>query len=158
MDIIRWIDSVLFGLPAIKAVTLISLVCALGLMLGKLRFKGISLGVAFVFFVGILAGSLGFEIDHDMLVYAEDFGLIIFVYVLGLQVGPGFVSAFRHGGASLSLISLGLVVFGTLVALVPALTGGFSIGETMGILCGATTNTPALAAAQQELSQLGHHP
>ena len=158
MDIIRWIDSVLFGLPAIKAVTLISLVCALGLMLGKLRFKGISLGVAFVFFVGILAGSLGFEIDHDMLVYAEDFGLIIFVYVLGLQVGPGFVSAFRHGGASLSLISLGLVVFGTLVTLVPALTGGFSIGETMGILCGATTNTPALAAAQQELSQLGHHP
>ena len=107
MDIIRWIDSVLFGLPAIKAVTLISLVCALGLMLGKLRFKGISLGVAFVFFVGILAGSLGFEIDHDMLVYAEDFGLIIFVYVLGLQVGPGFVSAFRHGGASLSLITAG---------------------------------------------------
>lgn len=155
MNPINWIDTVLFGLPAIKAVTLISLVCAIGLMLGKLRFKGVSLGVAFVFFVGILAGSLGFEIDHDMLVYAEDFGLVIFVYVLGLQVGPGFVSAFRHGGTTLSLISLGLVLFGTLVAFIPTWTGFMSLGETVGVLCGATTNTPALAAAQQELAQLG---
>lgn len=155
MELIHWLDTVLLGIPAIKAVMLISLVCAVGLALGKLHFRGVSLGVAFVFFVGILAGSLGIEIDHDMLIYAEDFGLIIFVYVLGLQVGPGFVSAFRHGGSSLSLISLGLVLFGTLLALVPIWTGGLTLGESMGILCGATTNTPALAAAQQELTQLG---
>lgn len=155
MELIHWLDTVLLGIPAIKAVMLISLVCAVGLALGKLHFRGVSLGVAFVFFVGILAGSLGLEIDHDMLIYAEDFGLIIFVYVLGLQVGPGFVSAFRHGGSSLSLISLGLVLFGTLLALVPIWTGGLTLGESMGILCGATTNTPALAAAQQELTQLG---
>ena len=155
MELIHWLDTGLLGIPAIKAVMLISLVCAVGLALGKLHFRGVSLGVAFVFFVGILAGSLGLEIDHDMLIYAEDFGLIIFVYVLGLQVGPGFVSAFRHGGSSLSLISLGLVLFGTLLALVPIWTGGLTLGESMGILCGATTNTPALAAAQQELTQLG---
>ena len=155
MELIHWLDTVLLGIPAIKAVMLISLVCAVGLALGKLHFRGVSLGVAFVFFVGILAGSLGLEIDHDMLIYAEDFGLILFVFAIGLQVGPGFVSAFRHGGSSLSLISLGLVLFGTLLALVPIWTGGLTLGESMGILCGATTNTPALAAAQQELTQLG---
>ena len=96
------------SMPAdILAVVVICLICALGLMLGKIHVRGFSLGVTFVFFCGILAGSLGFEINSDMLVYAESFGLVLFVYALGLQVGPGFVMSFRHGGTTLSLLAIG---------------------------------------------------
>lgn len=154
-DIISWADEVLFSVPAVKAVAVISLVCASGLALGKIKLRGVGLGVTFVFFTGILAGALGITIDPAMLTYASDFGLIIFVYVLGLQVGPGFISAFRHGGATLNLLGLGLVALGTLAALVPVWMGGMPLGEAVGVLCGATTNTPALAAAQQEFAQLG---
>ena len=154
--IISWLDQMLFNVPAIKAVVVICLVCAAGLALGKLRIGGLRFGVTFVFFMGILCGALGIVIDHDMLNYASSFGLIIFVYVLGLQVGPGFVSAFRSGGTSLSILSLMLVAFGTLLSVLPVLFGNMPVGEMMGVLCGATTNTPALAAAQQELSQLGY--
>lgn len=92
MDFLQWLDKVVFDVPAIKAVAVISLCCAIGLSLGKFKIKGIGLGVTWVFFMGILLGGLGVTIDHEMLIYAEDFGLIIFVYVLGLQVGPGFMS------------------------------------------------------------------
>lgn len=157
MDFFQWINHVVFDVPAIKAVVVISLCCAIGLALGKLKIRGIGLGVTWVFFVGILLGSLGVTINHDMLIYAEDFGLIIFVYVLGLQVGPGFISSFRSDGTQLSILSLILIVAGTIATLVPIWTGWSPLGEMMGVLCGATTNTPALAAAQQALSQM-HHP
>ena len=140
---------------AAGAVGLVSLVCAVGIWLGKLRVGGVRLGVTFVFFAGIAAGALGVRIDPAMLSYAESFGLIIFVYVLGLHVGPGFVSAFRHGGAVLGALGLGLVALGTLLALLPVWTGHMALGEALGVLCGATTNTPALAAAQQEFASLG---
>jgi AspT/YidE/YbjL antiporter-like protein len=94
-----WISETLFSHSAVQAVIVICLICAIGLSLGKMRFRGITLGVTFVFFIGILAGSLGLEIDSQMLSYAESFGLVLFVYTLGLQVGPGFLSAFRTGGA-----------------------------------------------------------
>lgn len=152
---IHWIENVLFDIPAVEAVAVISLICALGLALGKLRVKGISLGVTFVFFIGIIAGGLGITIDHDMLIYAEDFGLILFVYVLGMHVGPGFMSSFHSGGTLLSMLSLGLILLGTGAALLPILLEWTPIGEMMGTLCGATTNTPALAASQQTLSQMG---
>lgn len=153
-----WISNVLFDVPAVKAVAVISLICAVGLALGKIRVKGISLGVTFVFFMGLLAGGLGISIDHDMLIYAEDFGLIIFVYVLGLHVGPGFISSFQRGGTLLNLLSIALIIIGTLFALLPTLLGWLPAGEMMGVLCGATTNTPALAAAQQAFSQMGQAP
>lgn len=138
----------------IQAIIIISIISALGLALGKLKVGGISLGVTFVFFVGILAGHLGVEIDHQMLRYAESFGLVIFVYALGLQVGPGFFSSFRQGGIQLNLLSIGLVLLGTgfSIALMPVF--GIDLPDMVGILCGATTNTPALAAAQQTLQQL----
>lgn len=138
----------------IQAIIIISIISALGLALGKLKVGGISLGVTFVFFVGILAGHLGVEIDHQMLRYAESFGLVIFVYALGLQVGPGFFSSFRQGGIQLNLLSIGLVLLGTVfsIALMPVF--GIDLPDMVGILCGATTNTPALAAAQQTLQQL----
>lgn len=133
----------------------LSLVTAAGLWLGKMHVWGISLGVTFVFFVGILAGHLGISLDADMLNYAESFGLVLFVYALGLQVGPGFFSSLRHGGVKLNLLSLGVIFIGT--AMTVLLSYGLSIPlpDMVGVLCGATTNTPALGAAQQTLKQMG---
>lgn len=139
----------------IQAVIVICMISALGLGLSKLRFKGISLGVTYVFFFGILAGAVGLQVDSQMLAYAESFGLILFVYTLGLQVGPGFMSTFRKGGTTLNLLALGVVALGTVIALVAGATGLLPLQDMMGVLCGATTNTPALGAAQQTLKQLG---
>ena len=133
----------------------ISFISAIGLGLGKVRLMGISLGVTFVFFVGILAGHLGFTVDPAMRTYAESFGLVIFVYALGLQVGPGFFSSFHTGGLTLNMLSMGVVVLGTLMAVAFSYATGVSLPDMVGILCGATTNTPALGAAQQTLVQLG---
>lgn len=150
-----WLTDTLFAPTAVQAVIVICLICALGLALGNIRFRGVSLGVTYVFFIGILAGALGLQVDSQMLSYAESFGLILFVYTLGLQVGPGFVSAFRQGGTQLNLLAVGVVLIGTLMALVTGWTGLLSLQDMMGVLCGATTNTPALGAAQQTLKQLG---
>lgn len=151
----EWIDSLFFEHSAIQAIVVLSLVTAAGLWLGKMHVWGISLGVTFVFFVGILAGHLGISLDADMLNYAESFGLVLFVYALGLQVGPGFFSSLRHGGVKLNLLSLGVIFIGT--AMTVLLNYGLSIPlpDMVGVLCGATTNTPALGAAQQTLKQMG---
>ena len=151
----EWIDSLFFEHSAIQAIVVLSLVTAAGLWLGKMHVWGISLGVTFVFFVGILAGHLGISLDADMLNYAESFGLVLFVYALGLQVGLGFFSSLRHGGVKLNLLSLGVIFIGT--AMTVLLSYGLSIPlpDMVGVLCGATTNTPALGAAQQTLKQMG---
>lgn len=151
----EWIDSLFFEHSAIQAIVVLSLVTAAGLWLGKMHVWGISLGVTFVFFVGILAGHLGISLDADMLNYAESFGLVLFVYALGLQVGPGVFSSLRHGGVKLNLLSLGVIFIGT--AMTVLLSYGLSIPlpDMVGVLCGATTNTPALGAAQQTLKQMG---
>ena len=151
----NWLYETLWQHTPVQAVVIICLICALGLALGKLRFRGISLGVTYVFFIGILFGALGLELDAQMLSYAESFGLILFVYPLGLQVGPGFMSTFLTGGAQLNLLALGVVGLGTVMALLAALLGYMPLPDMMGVLCGATTNTPALGAAQQTLKQLG---
>ena len=145
----EWINSLLFEHSAIQAIIVLSLVTATGLWLGKIHVWGVSLGVTFVFFMGILAGHLGITLDKQMLDYAESFGLVIFVYALGLQVGPGFFSSFRHGGIPLNMLSIGVILLGT--ALTVLLSRWFSIPlpDMVGVLCGATTNTPALGAAQQ---------
>ena len=150
-----WIVKLLTEPSAIQAVIILSAVCALGLSMAKFRFRGISLGITFVFFAGILAGALGLKLDPQMVSYAESFGLILFVYTLGLQVGPGFVTTFKHGGTWLNILSLAVVIIGTIMAVVIAMTGWLPFADLMGVLCGATTNTPALGAAQQTLKQLG---
>lgn len=151
----NWFVQTLFGTSAIQAVIVICLICAAGLALGKMRIRGVSLGVTYVFFIGILAGALGLRLDPMMLSYAESFGLILFVYILGLQVGPGFISAFRKGGTELNFLGLGVILVGTLIALITVWTGWLDLSEMMGVLCGATTNTPALGAAQQTFKQVG---
>lgn len=133
---------------------MISLITAIGLILGRIRIAGISLGVTFVFFAGILAGHWGLAIDQQMLNYAESFGLIIFVYALGLQVGPGFFGSFRKGGMTLNILALAVVMLGTVMAVALHLFTGVSLPDMVGILSGAVTNTPALGAAQQTLKQL----
>ncbi|WP_321437850.1 putative transporter [uncultured Bacteroides sp.] len=151
----EWLDTLFINHSALQAVVVVSLISALGLALGKIHIMGISLGVTFVFFAGILAGHLGLSIDPQMLNYAESFGLVIFVYSLGLQVGPGFFSSFRKGGMQLNMLSLILIALGTILAIICHLTTGVSLPDMVGILCGATTNTPALGAAQQTLQQMG---
>lgn len=151
----EWLNEILLIPSAVQAVLVICLICAIGMALGKLHMRGISLGVTFVFFAGILAGWAGLRLDSDVLNYAESFGLVLFVYALGLQVGPGFVSSFRSGGAAYNGLALGLVVLGTVMALVTVWVSSVSLPDMMGVLCGATTNTPALGAAQQTLKQMG---
>lgn len=151
----EWLYSLFIEHSAFQAVVVLSLISAIGLGLGKIHVCGISLGVTFVFFAGILAGHFGLSIDPQMLNYAESFGLIIFVYALGLQVGPGFFSSFRKGGVTLNMLAIAVVILGTFLAVVCSYTTGVSLPNMVGILCGATTNTPALGAAQQTLKQMG---
>ncbi|MBQ5879263.1 MAG: transporter, partial [Alistipes sp.] len=140
---------------ALQAIVVLSLISAIGVMLGRVKCCGVSLGTAFIFFVGIMAGHFGLSIDAQMLKYAESFGLVLFVYALGLQVGPGFFSSMRTEGLRLLLPSIGVVLVGTLLSVAVAYACGISIPDMAGILCGATTNTPALGAAQQTLEQMG---
>ncbi|MCI5580194.1 MAG: putative transporter [Phocaeicola plebeius] len=151
----EWLIDLFYRHSALQAVVVMSLIIAIGRVLGKIQAFGVSLGVTFVFFTGILAGHLGLSVDQQMLTYAESLGLVIFVYALGLQVGPGFISSFRQGGYTLNLLGLGVIALGTAMALLLARLTGISLPDMAGILCGATTNTPALGAAQQTLKLLG---
>ncbi len=151
----EWLNSLFFEHTPLQAVVILSIIIAVGLGLGKIHLFGISLGVTFVFFAGILAGHLGFSIDPNMLNYAESFGLVLFVYELGLQVGPGFFSSFRKGGVQLNMLGIGVILAGTVMTVLFSKLGGIPMSDMVGILCGATTNTPALGAAQQTLKQMG---
>ena len=151
----EWLYNLFFEQSALQAVVILSLITAIGLALGKIHICGISLGVTFVFFMGILAGHLGFSVNPQIVSYAESFGLVLFVYALGLQGGPGFFSSFQRGGYQLNLLGLGVILLGTFLAVALCLITPVSLPDMVGILCGATTNTPALGAAQQTLKQLG---
>lgn len=151
----EWINSLLFEHSALQAIIVLSLITATGIWLGKLHLGGISLGVTFVFFIGIVAGHLGISLDPQMLNYAESFGLVLFVYALGLQVGPGFFSSFRKGGVQQNMLGLGVILLGTALALLGCVVTEVPLPDMIGVLCGATTNTPALGAAQQTLKELG---
>lgn len=146
-----WINSLFIDHTPVQTCFLLSLIVSIGVFMGKVRIKGISLGVAFVFFMGIVAGSLHLEADPGMTSFAETFGLSIFVYALGLHVGPNFVGLMRDEGIALNLWGFAIILLGTVMALVLCLVTGITIPDMVGILCGATTNTPALGAAQQAL-------
>lgn len=150
-----WISSLFSVHSSVQTVIVISLIVALGLGLGRLKVMGISLGIAFVFFVGILAGHVGLSVDDQTLDFIETFGLAMFVYCLGLHVGPNFFGSFLHEGKALNLWSLAVIAVGTLLALILIPITGVSLPNMVGLLCGATTNTPALGAATQALEHLG---
>lgn len=151
----EWLEQLFSIHSSVQTVVVISLIVAVGLGLGKVRIRGISLGIAFVFFIGILAGHVGLDVDARVLDYAETFGLALFVYTLGLHVGPNFFGSLRHEGIALNLWGLGVIVVGTLFALMLVPVTGVKLPDMVGILCGATTNTPALGAANQALEHFG---
>lgn len=150
-----WINGLFSFHTALQCVIIISLICSVGLALGKIRVAGISLGVAFVFFVGIAVGNFGFSVDAQMLSFCETFGLVLFVYTLGLYVGPNFFGSLRHEGMGLNMWSLAVILVGTLLSIALTYTFHIPMSDMVGILSGATTNTPALGAAQQALQHVG---
>ena len=149
----NWFIEIFTEQTFVQAILILSLICAVGLALGQIKIGGVSLGVTFVFFAGIIAGHFGLTVNPDMLNMIQNFGLILFIYALGVQVGPGFFSSFKQGGVKLNIIALLLLVIGTVMALVIHWTSNISLGDMMGLLSGAVTNTPMLGAAQQALLQ-----
>lgn len=135
---------------------ILSLVIALGLCLGKLRVKGVSLGLAWILFIGLIFGHFSLNLDEHLLHFLKEFGLILFVYSIGLEVGPGFFASFKNGGKSLNLLSMIVVALSIITTLVIFSFSGTSITSMAGILSGAVTNTPGLGAAQQAFSDLRH--
>ncbi len=140
-------------------ILLYSFVIYCGIWLGKLKIFGVSLGVTFVLFVGILMGHFGYTADVSVLHFLREFGLILFIFSIGMQVGPGFFSSFKEGGIKMNMlamlgISLNVVITLALYFLQGGADGGTSIGEMVGIMSGAVTNTPGLGAAQQTFLQV----
>lgn len=134
------------------SIIILALVIALGKLLGKGKVAGISLGVTWVLFVGILFSHFGLTLNHDLLHFMKEFGLILFVYSIGLQVGPGFFSSFRSGGLKLNLLAVFICVAGVGTAIAIHFAAGVPVTTITGIMSGAVTNTPGLGAAQAAYS------
>jgi putative transport protein len=145
----EWINELIFGANIGHSILLLSVVIATGIVLGKIKIGGISLGITFVLFVGITFGHFGMEIHPEILHFFKEFGLILFVYSVGMQVGPGFFSSFKKGGVTLNLLATGVVLAGVTTMLIIHYITGIPIPTMVGILSGAVTNTPGLGAAQQ---------
>lgn len=147
-----WILDLFTGTGVAHSIFIYSLVIAVGVLLGKVKIFGISLGATFVLFVGLLAGHFGFAIDESTLKFIQEFGLILFIFSIGLQVGPSFFSSFKHGGLTLNVLAIGIIALNIVVALAIFFADGdLCANELVGILSGAVTNTPGLGAAQQTL-------
>ncbi|WP_289075577.1 putative transporter [uncultured Bacteroides sp.] len=156
----NWLSDLLFNPDSIAhIVALYAFVIAVGVLLGKIKIFGISLGVTFVLFVGILVGHFGFTGNTSILNFVQDFGLILFVFCIGLQVGPSFFSSFKKGGIAMNMVAVGIVALNIAVALILyfALQGRVDIPMMVGILCGAVTNTPGLGAANEALTQINYN-
>ena len=150
----NWLIELITTPDFTQAVLVMSLICGVGLALGKIKIFGVSLGATFVFFAGILAGHLGLVVNPDMLTVLQNFGLIIFIYALGVQVGPGFFSSFKKGGFKLNMLATLLMLVGTLMLLILHWTTNLGLPNLMGLFSGAVTNTPMLGSAQQALLQV----
>lgn len=150
----EWFTDLISGTSIAHTAFLYALVIAAGVMLGKVKIFGVSLGVTFVLFVGILVGHFGLTVNHDILHFVKEFGLILFVFSIGLQVGPGFFASFKNEGVKLNILAIAIITLNIIVALVIYFLDD-SIGlMIVGILSGAVTNTPGLGAAEQALTQL----
>ncbi|MCQ2111567.1 MAG: putative transporter [Bacteroidaceae bacterium] len=158
----EWLNTLLFDADSIAHIVILySFVIALGTLLGKCKVAGISLGVAFILFVGIIAGHFGLTGNLKIVNFIQDFGLILFVYSIGMQVGPSFFSYFKEGGLRMNRLAFELVVLNIAVAIVTYFmlfdrTDPDSFPMLVGVLSGAVTNTPGLGAAEEALSQIGY--
>ena len=154
-----WLQALFTDVNSIAHIVMLyAFVIAVGVLLGKIKFFGVSLGVTFVLFTGIVCGHFGFTGNTQILNFMQDFGLILFVFCIGLQVGPSFFTSFKKGGVSMNVVAVGVVLLNVLVALglYYALGGRIELPMMVGILCGAVTNTPGLGAANEALSQLNY--
>src|SRR3954465_12315821 len=149
-----WLSDLHNVSPIAHAVGLLSTVCVAGMALGSLKIRGIGLGTAGVLFAGILAGHFGEAVDHHTLEFVKEFGLLLFVFTIGLQLGPGFFAALRHQGVKLNILSAAIVILGAISAPLIGWLAGFDMAAVLGIFSGASTNTPALGAATQTLGTL----
>ncbi len=136
------------------SVLILSLVIAFGIMLGKVKIFGVSLGITWILFVGIFFGHFNIIMDEHLLHFIKEFGLILFVYSIGMQVGPGFFSAFKKGGIKLNMLAVISVLGGVAVTVAIYFATNMPITTMVGILSGAVTNTPGLGAAQQTVSDV----
>ena len=150
----EWIKELLWGEGIGHSLLLLAFTVAAGIQLGKIKVFGISLGVTWVLFVGIMLGHFGFYIHPVVIHFFQEFGLILFVYSVGMQVGPGFFSSFRRGGMALNGLACGIVFLGVATALVIHFVVDIPIPTIVGILSGAVTNTPGLGAAQQAYTDM----
>ena len=150
----NWINDLLWGEGIGHSILLLSFVIAAGMQLGKIKVFGVSLGITLVLFVGIILGHFGFTINHNVIHFFKEFGLILFVYSVGMQVGPGFFSSFKKGGITLNMLACGIVFLGVVTAIILHYATGIPMPTMVGILSGAVTNTPGLGAAQQAFSDM----
>ena len=150
-----WLYSLFLGEGIAHTVLVLSLVIAGGVLLSKIKIGGISLGVTWILFVGIAAGHFGMTVDHNTLHFIKEFGLILFVFSIGLQVGPGFFSSFKEGGIKMVSCAAAVVALGALTTYIIHLVTGTPMPTMVGIMSGAVTNTPGLGAAQQAYADSG---
>lgn len=150
-----WLHDLFFGTGIAHSIFVLSITIALGITLGaKLKFKGITLGITWILFCAITCSHFGMTLDPMVESFAKDFGLILFVYSIGLQVGPGFFSSFGQGGLRLNILAAGIVLLGCVTAYVIHLVSGTDIATMTGVLFGAVTNTPGLGAAEQTFQDM----
>lgn len=145
----EWFNDLIFGSGIAHAIFVFAVVISIGILLGKIKIFGISLGITWILFVGIFFGHLGLNIDEHILHFVKEFGLILFIYSIGMQVGPSFFSSFKQGGITLNLLAAAVVFLGVITTYVIHVVTGLPISTMVGILSGAVTNTPGLGAAQQ---------
>lgn len=150
----EWFVELITGSGIAHSILVLALVISIGLLLGKIKIFGISLGTTWILFFGIFLGHLGLEIDHNVLHFLKEFGLILFIFSIGMQVGPSFFSSFKQGGITLNLLASGVVLLGVVTTVVIHLLTGLPIATMVGILSGAVTNTPGLGAAQQTYTDI----
>lgn len=145
----QWLNDLFVGTGIAHSILILALIISIGILLGKVKVLGISLGTTWILFVGIFFGHFGMGINEDILHFIKEFGLILFIYSIGMQVGPSFFSSFKKGGITLNILAASIVILGVITAYIIHLVTGESIATTVGILSGAVTNTPGLGAAQQ---------
>ena len=146
-----WLAELLLQDSTAHAILLLGLIIGVGILLGKIRFFGVSFGIAGVLFAGIVAAHFQLGINENLVDFVKDFGLILFVYSIGLQVGPGFFASFRKQGMTINLLAAAVVFLGVGVAVLLRSFFSLPLEVMVGILTGAVTNTPSLGAAQQAL-------
>ena len=151
---IDFFGNLLYGSGVAHSMIILALIVGIGVYLSRIKIAGISFGVTWVLFIGILFSHYGMTLDSELLHFVKEFGLILFVYSIGLQVGPGFFSSFKSGGLKLNTITCIIVLFDVLVALLLIFTTDESVDTITGIMSGAVTNTPGMGAASTTFKEM----